>query len=149
MLTLALLLLTAPEGRLDLVCLGRGSANKQTSSSVYMSDSWGNSASGNITGNRSVPFDDQVNLWINETEGRLRMPRTMLPLIRGGDDGWFKIKDIAITESEIRGSVAVNLINNPKLVIDRRTGIIRLSGKAGRYVGECERYTPGEMPQRF
>ena len=30
-------------GRIDLVCLGAGSANKQTSTSVYGSDNYGNS----------------------------------------------------------------------------------------------------------
>lgn len=149
MLTLAIAMAASLEGRLDLVCLGRGSANKQTQSHAYVTDSYGNSAWGNVTGNRSVPFADQVNLWIVGDEGRLRMPRTMLPPLRGGEDGWFKIKSIEVTEHEIRGSVAVNFINNPKMTIDRRTGVISLSGKAGDYIGECERYTPNQMPNRF
>jgi len=149
MLTMLIAMAAAYDGRLDLVCLGQGSANKQTSSSAYMYDSSGNSAWGNVIGNRSVPFADQVNLWIEGDEGRVRMPRTMLPPIRGGEDGWFKIKDLEVTDDEITGSVAVNLLNNPKMIIDRRTGLIRLSGKAGNYIGECERYVPSSMPQRF
>lgn len=149
MLTIAILLASGIDGRLDLVCLGRGSANKATSSSAYVQDNYGNSAWGNVVGNRSVPFADQVNLWIDGADGRLRMPRTMLPAVRGGEDGWFKIKDIEVTDDEIRGSVAVNFINNPKLTIDRRTGVISISGKAGDYIGECERYNPGEMPNKF
>lgn len=77
------------------------------------------------------------------------MPRTMLPPLRGGEDGWFKIKNLEVSDNEIAGSVAVNFINNPKLIIDRRTGLLRLSGKSGDYVGECQRFTPGDMPQKF
>lgn len=149
MLSMFLALAAAYDGRVDLVCLGQGSANKQTNSNAYVYDSNGNSAWGNVIGNRSVPFADQVNLWIEGGEGRVRMPRTMLPPIRGGDDGWFKIKDLKITDNEITGSVAVNVINNPKMIIDRRTGLIRLSGKAGDYIGECDRYVPSAMRQRF
>lgn len=149
MLALAIALSASIEGRLDLVCLGRGSANKPTSSTAYVTDNHGNSASANVIGNRTVPFDDQVNLWIEGSDGRIRMPQTMLPPLRGGEDGWFKIKNLEVSENEITGSVAVNVINNPKLVVDRRTGLIRLSGKAGNYIGECQRFTPGDMPQKF
>jgi hypothetical protein len=96
-----------------------------------------------------VPFEDQVNLWINGDEGRLRLPRAMLPAIRGGEDGWFKVKSIKITENEITGSVAVNLVNNPKLRIDRVTGAISISGKAGDYSGRCERYDPATVQRAF
>lgn len=149
MISMLLAMAATMEGRLDLVCLGQGSANKQTSSSAYVTDNYGNSAWGNVVGNRSVPFADQVNLWIEGDEGRLRMPRSMLPPLRGGEDGWFKIKDLSVTDDEITGSIAVNFINNPKMIIDRRTGLIRLSGKAGDYIGECERFIPSAMPQRF
>jgi hypothetical protein len=114
-----------------------------------MTDNYGNSASANITGNRSVPFADQVNLWVEAGDGRIRMPQTMLPPLRGGENGWFKIKNLEVSDNEITGSIAVNFINNPKLIIDRRTGLIRLSGKAGDYVGECQRFTPQDMPQKF
>src|SRR5690606_11449569 len=77
--------------RLDLVCLGAGSANQRSAATVNAWNSSGDYGTANIVGNRSVPFDDQVNLWIEGEEGRVRMPRAMLPAIRGGEDGWFKI----------------------------------------------------------
>lgn len=83
--------------QLNLICGGEGSANQQTTSSVY---AWGNGGSGNVTvnGTRSVGFGDEVALWIEGGEGRLRMPRAMLPPIRGGENGWFKLKSIVITD---------------------------------------------------
>jgi len=149
---LALLLMAADidaADRLDLVCVGAGSANKQSNSSVYVQNNYGDSAWGNVVGNRSVPFDDQVNLWIEGDEGRLRMPRVMLPLIRGGDDGWFKIKSVTVGQWEITGSVAVNFMNNPKFRIDRRNGFITMSGKSGHYSGRCSKYDPDSTAVKF
>lgn len=138
----------APQ-RLDLVCLGAGAANRQTNSTVNSWNSNGNFGTANVVGNRSVPFDDQVNLWIENGEGRIRMPRAMLPAIRGGEDGWFRIKSVEIADNEIRGSISVNPINNPKLRIDRITGAISISGKAGDYSGRCQRYDPETVQRAF
>ena len=135
---------------LHLVCLGAGSANKPHSTSVRMSDSSGNFAWGEAVGRRSVPFEDQVNVEIREAGGsRIRMPRTMLPPIRGGEGGWFKLKNLKVSDAEITGSAAVNLINKPKVRIDRITGTISLSGRAGHYSGECQAYDPATAPRKF
>lgn len=133
----------------NLVCLGAGSANRFTNSTVNAWGSGGDFASANIVGNRAVPFDDQVNVSITGDEGRIRMPRAMLPPLRGGEDGWFKIRSIKISENEITGSVAVNVINNPKLRIDRLTGAISISGKAGDYSGRCSPYDPQNVQRAF
>lgn len=134
---------------LHLVCLGAGSANKQHTSSAYFSASDGSSAWGNVVANRAVPFEDQVNIDILGGEGRVRMPRTMLPLLHGGDGGWFKLKNVKVTDNEITASAAVNPINNPKVRIDRLTGNLSMSGKAGDYNGECQPYDPSTAQRKF
>jgi hypothetical protein len=136
-------------GRFDLVCLGAGAANRQSTATVNAWDSNGGFGSANVIGNRTVPFDDQVNLWIEGEEGRIRMPRAMLPVIRGGEDGWFKVRSIEIGKDEITGSIAVNPFNNPKLRIDRLTGAISISGKAGDYTGRCQKYDPETVQRAF
>lgn len=135
--------------RFDLVCLGAGAANRQSNATVNAWDSSGNFGTANVIGNRSVPFDDQVNLWIDGDTGQIRMPRAMLPAIRGGKDGWFTVKSIKITDSEITGTVAVNPLNSPKLRIDRLTGAISISGKAGDYAGRCQKYDPETVQRAF
>ncbi|MWV27477.1 hypothetical protein [Aurantiacibacter rhizosphaerae] len=135
--------------RFDLVCLGAGAANRQATATVNAWDNQGGFGSANVVGNRSVPFDDQVNLWIEGEEGRLRMPRAMLPAIRGGEDGWFRVSSIEITPDEITGSIRVNPLNNPRLRIDRMTGAISISGKAGDYSGRCQRYDPETVQRAF
>jgi hypothetical protein len=109
----------------------------------------GSSASAQALGTRSVGFEDQVNLWIEGAEGRVRMPRTMLPPIRGGEDGWFKLKSIEVSDREITASIAVNVMNNPKLRVDRYSGNISISGKAGDFTGRCQPYDPATQRRAF
>lgn len=129
--------------------MGAGSANRQTNTFAYGATSYGASGWANIVGNRSVPFDDQVNVMIDGVEGQVRMPRSMLPPIHGGNDGWFKIKSMRLTENEITGSAGVNFANSPKIRIDRITGNISMSGKAGDYSGRCTRYDPATVQRAF
>lgn len=134
---------------LHLMCVGGGRANQATSSQTYVAGSNGASAWGTTNGIRSVPFDDRVNVEIYDDEGRIRLPRTMLPTIRGGKDGWFELENLKVTENEITGSAAVNVINSPKVRIDRLTGRISIAGKAGSYSGECQAYDPATTQRRF
>lgn len=144
---------------LNLTCFGGGSANKIAVTSVYGSNSGSGSVgttpfsyggSGNATAysRRQQGFQDQVDINLFSGDDRIRMPRTMLPAIRGGKDGWFKVKNVVADSRSIRGSVAVNFINNPKLHIDRTTGTISISGKAGDYAGQCEAASP-DAPAKF
>lgn len=136
---------------LHLVCLGAGSANRPSTTYGSVADNHGNAAWGQIVGQRTVPFDDQVNIEITdgERDGRIRLPRAMLPPIHGGDGGWFKLKNIRWSNSEITGSAGVNFINSPKVHIDRLSGHISISGKAGDYTGECQAYNPDTAARRF
>jgi hypothetical protein len=83
-------------------------------------------------------FQDRVEVRIAGNEGRIRLPGMMLPLVQGGDDGWLELRDLKLTDDAITGSAAVNLMSRPKVHIDRNTGTIRISGRAGSYSGTCE-----------
>lgn len=136
-------------GPLNLVCGGAGSANKPTSNQAFGSNNYGGTATATITGTRSVGFEDEVRLRIDGEIAELRMPRTMLPPLRGGKDGWFKLKNLKYTDGEITASVAVNPVNNPKLRLDRYTGAISISGKAGDYAGRCMKFDPANVERAF
>jgi len=135
--------------RLNLVCMGAGSANKATSAQVFGWNGNGNFGSANIIGNRAVPYEDQVNLWVEGGEGRVRLPRTLLPPLHGGEDGWFELKSVKVTSDAITGSVGINFANHPKLHIDRRTGRISIAGKAGDYAGVCTKFDPESVQRAF
>lgn len=135
---------TIQDNGLNLVCTGGGSANKITGGSVT---AWGNVAS--FIGQRNQGFADEVRLRLNNDEPRIRMPRTMLPPVHGGEDGWFKLKNVEYTEGDIIASIAVNALNNPKLRIDRYTGSISISGKAGDFTGQCQKFDPTTTERVF
>lgn len=143
-------------GRLDLVCGGSGTANKPTvvtgnSNSTYTGNGGfvTGSSKATVHGMRQQEFGDQVTLFIEGDEGRIRMPRAMLPALRGGQDGWFKLGDVEIKQNEITATVRVNFMNRPKLRIDRYTGAISISGKAGDYSGRCQHFVPEETKRQF
>lgn len=134
---------------LNLICVGGGAANQATVTQGYATNSYGESAQGQVIGTRSVGFDDQVVVELNGDTGRIRMPRAMLPTIRGGKDGWFAIEKIRTTDKEITGSVQVSVLNSPKLRIDRMLGMIAINGKSGDYSGRCEPYDPTTIQRKF
>jgi len=135
--------------RLSLVCGGGGSANKAMQSYGQAWNSEGDSASAVVTQQRAVGFEDQLQLWIEGDTGKARMPRAMLPPIRGGDNGWFDIKDIKVSDNEITGTITVNFMNKPKLVLDRLTGTASLAGKAGQFNGQCQKFDPNTAKRAF
>ena len=135
--------------RLSLLCGGAGMANKHSTTQAYGWNNSGDSADAIITSERSVGFEDQLQLWIEGGAGKARMPRTMLPPIHGGNGGWFDVKDIRVSDTEITGTVAVNALNHPKLVLDRLAGTVSLAGKAGQFNGRCQKFDPVNAQRAF
>jgi hypothetical protein len=136
-------------GRLHLLCVGGGYANKVDQSTAQAWNNYGDGVNATVQSQSRVGFDDQVQLWIEGDEGQILMPRTMLPPIRGGEGGWFKLGSIKFSENEIVGTVKVNPLNNPKVRLDRLTGAINISGKAGDFMGQCQKFDPGTVQRRF
>ena len=159
MLAMLMLLQATATPPLNLTCMGGGTANKVTVTNVYGTTSgsgsvgttpYSYSGSGNATayGRRQQGFADQVDIRLFGGDNRIRMPRTMLPPIHGGNDGWFRLKDVVADARSVRAKVAVNFMNNPKVFIDRVTGTISISGKAGDFAGQCE-VVSGDTPAKF
>ena len=159
MFTLIALLQVASAQPLNLTCMGGGTANKVSVTNVYGSTSgsgsvgttpYSYSGSGEATayGHRQQGFADQVDIRLFSGDDRIRMPRTMLPPIHGGSDGWFRLKDVVADARSVRAKVAVNFMNSPKMFIDRVTGTISISGKAGDFSGQCEAVS-NAAPVRF
>ena len=146
---------TASQQPLNLTCGGAGTANKiavatASSSGGFMGSVGTTPISGStygtttFTGKRQQGFEDQVDVRLFSGDDRIRLPRTMLPPLHGGSDGWFKLKNVVTDARSIRASAAVNFMNSPKVYIDRVTGTISISGKAGDYSGQCQLIDPNE-----
>ena len=99
-----------------------------------------------MMGQRQQGFSDQVDIRLFGGDDRIRLPRTLLPPLHGGNDGWFRLKNVVTDARSIHASVAVNFINSPKLFIDRVTGSISISGKAGDFTGRCEAVSNDAQP---
>ena len=130
------LLLQAPLP-LALTCGGDGSAIREDVSTVYGAQNSGNSAWPTAHDKRTEAFRDRVEVRIAGNQGKIRLPATMLPAIPGGDDGWFELGNLKLTDGTITGSAAVNPMSRPKVHIDRSTGAIRISGRTASYRGTC------------
>jgi hypothetical protein len=138
----------ASSGALQLTCLGAGTANKLKTATIFGGSNYSGSVGftpysgsssgwGTVLGSQDRPFEDQVDIRLFNGDDRIRLPRTMLPGIHGGDAGWFKLKNVVADARSIRAKAAVNFMNNPNVFIDRVTGTISISGKAGDYAGQC------------
>lgn len=150
--------LQAAEPPLNLTCFGQGTANKVSMATINSrANAYGSvgtvpySGSGNASSNIYLPrqqdFQDQVDLRLFAGDDRIRIPSTMLPPIRGGEAGWFKIKKLVADERSIKGKAAVNFMNNPNIHIDRVAGTITISGKAGDFFGRCQAVDANTKPQ--
>jgi hypothetical protein len=73
----------------------------------------------------------------------------MLPAIRGGKDGWFEVRHVKWSENEVTGTIQVNVLNSPKLRLDRLQGMIAINGKAGDFSGRCETFDPAAVQRKF
>lgn len=134
---------------LNLICGGGGSAAGTQVSNGFATDSSGNSATATIFSRRDRNFEDQVNVEIRDGQGRIRLPRTMLPPIHGGEDGWMRLTDIRETENEVTAKAVVNFMSRPNIRIDRISGTISISGRIGHFSGRCEAYDPDRVERRF
>jgi len=143
---------------LNITCLGGGTANKVTVATVNSYGSFsGNfgttpvygsgSESSTVMGTRQQGFEDQVDVRLFSGDDRIRLPRTILPVVHGGSDGWFKLKNVQADAHSIHASAAINFMNNPKVYIDRVSGTISISGKAGDYSGHCQAVAASATPQ--
>ena len=142
-ITSALEAQTPAQQPLNLTCVGGGTASKPTYADIE-----GDGGSATITSRHDQHIDDQTDIRLFNGDDRIRLPRTMLPPLHGGSDGWFKLKNDNADVRTIRANAAVNLMNNPKVYIDRVTGTISISGRAGDYSGQCEAIDPN-APTKF
>jgi hypothetical protein len=148
-LALAAAAQAAAQQPLNLTCMGGGTAKKAATATVhhnsYVSGFAGPTmVSGTVSGNSTViiprdeQFNDQVDVQLFSGNDRIRLPRITIPTFHGGNDGWFRLKNVVADARAIRASAYVNFMNNPKVFIDRVTGTISIFGSDGDYSGQCQ-----------
>jgi hypothetical protein len=133
---------------LHLICAGGGSSHAQESATAVRDYDYAHPVE--ITGRVRVGFNDEVAVDIAGETGRIRVPDAMKPRIRsGGRDGWWELRNISVTDDEIRASFALNFMNHANVRIDRRSGNISIREMGASFNGYCNRYDPADTPMRF
>lgn len=105
LVVLAAAQVAAPQQPLELTCFGGGSANKPTTATANTNSTFSGLAGGTLVSGsgfdsttivipRKQDFSDQVDGRLFNGDERIRMPPTMLPMFRGGNAGWFKLKNV-------------------------------------------------------
>lgn len=95
-------------------------------------------------------YSDEVAVEISGETGRIRVPDGIKPQIRtGGEDGWWPLRNLEITDNEITGRISLNFMNRPRVRINRLTGRISINGRNGSFDGQCEAYDPQAVQRRF
>ena len=141
------LILFAPFGfsaNLDLVCGGYASVtNSQVSSStanVY-GDGSAVYGSGNTVTSSVKQVEAEVIFHLEDgyEEGYIQLPSVMRPPIGGRKKDKFELKDISVTDSEIKATFRINGLNKPKITISRITGRMEYKAFASprNFSGDC------------
>lgn len=131
------LLLAQASPPLELTCGGGGVANRVDTATVYGAENSGNSAWPTVHARHRESFADQAEIRIAGQDSRIRLPQSLVPSIQADASGWFALKDVMVTDTAITASASVNLMSAPKVHLDRNTGVLRISGRSGRFDGRC------------
>jgi hypothetical protein len=95
------------------------------------------------------PFSGTAQVDISGSLARVKLPKAMLPPISAGDDGWFTVRDLQVSDQEIAGKIHINFLNKPKVEIDRRSGVISIASGLNSFEGRCELLEEGEDGRKF
>jgi hypothetical protein len=127
---------------LDLTCGGIAKIPKVNGRTVSGAAGQGHAVGSASTASGSAP--DRVLVSSVGNTVRVRLPRSMIPPVHsGGDDGWWRLHNVQVSDVAISGNFRVNILNKPAVWIDRTTGNIEIDGsfKFG-FRGNCEVVDP-------
>ncbi|MBB5685399.1 hypothetical protein [Sphingobium boeckii] len=132
---------------LNLVCFGVGEKMTSEYKTDLVWDKYDHkyrSRDGITTGMKQM--DTAVTVQIDKGDGRIRLPKALVPPIAsGGDDQhWWQLNNIQMSANQISASYKLNGLNHPKLKIDRTTGEITIKGFGQDFHGRCDRLDPGQ-----
>ncbi len=126
----------APVGEMNLICRGQGTTMTATGRQTgVVRNNQGYAVQGQNVQESLVNYETTAGFRLTGGIATMRVPTMFLPPIAGGRGGWFKVKDLRVTDSEISGKVAINFMNTPSFRIDRITG--ELSTQYG-FQGQCD-----------
>ena len=133
---------------LHLICQGNGDHQVAHGSWATALTRHGSASAFRVSHSQDQ-FEEQMDVDIDGDAAKTRVPRRFLPPAHGGDGGWFETKELVVGDEAITGTVMINIVNHPKLRIDRRSGTIEMDGKVGAFAGQCHPYDPATAQRAF
>jgi hypothetical protein len=138
------------DSEIYLICHGTGTSPEISTDSIVISDLNGNMTTGTATRTRTVAQANTVRIKISGNSGRIQLPPDLIPPVNmGGQDGWWELKKLKKTEEIITAKFSLNIINNPKITIDRYTGEISFKALKRSFRGKCSPVPQDEIDQLF
>ena len=136
---------------LELICYGVARFSEDSTGKVTTDDGWGGRTDSTVTVSGRGQSNAALGIRIHdESWGEIKIPGELIPLLRSSSkDGWRPLSELALSETEIRARFVLNAINRPKVLIDRRTGFVELSGWGGGFRGNCEKAPDASAPKKF
>jgi len=124
---------------LVLICFGAGNRPR---TSVQPSYRWNESSNRWDWGSEIVSgtegFNSDVQVEIYGDHGRIHLgPKLVPPIHSGGSNGWWDLYNLVVSADTITASYRLNGMNKPRLTIDRRSGLIQLTG-GSPFSGQCD-----------
>jgi hypothetical protein len=135
---------------LTLSCDGQGSLAATQSTTVNQIDLKHKDQNqlGIVQTQTRRPFSGNGTVEISSGTGRMRIPDPMIPALMSGDTGgWYPIEDLFTNDREITGIVRINMLNKPKMRIDRMTGKLSMSGGLSDFAADCRAVEPQAKPK--
>ena len=108
-------------------------------------------ASGSATTYSKTKSEEMLRVRIDAggTTGKVKLARALIPPISRGKDGWWDFSQLTVGDDAIRGQISLNILNHPKIVIDRHTGDIDLTGLGETFSGSCEKAPETPEERKF
>lgn len=129
---------------LDLICAGEATVtdSKVSSSSAQV---YGQGTSAYGSGSTVTASDRQASAQVifhlddGFDNGFIQLPSVMRPPIGGKKKDKFELKNITVTDAEIKAEFRINFINKPKVTISRVTGKMEYKAMASpkNFSGDC------------
>ncbi len=124
---------------LTLVCYGEGRKPSVEARSGYQ---WDNDKKAFEPSYRvesgTQGFDSEVQVEVRGDQARIHLTGKLVAPLHSGDvDGWWALSNLIVSPDSITGQYRMNGLNSPRVVIDRRSGRLRIDG-IEHFRGECD-----------
>ena len=124
----------------QLSCDGIATSEEPDVQNAYVRDNKGNTVSGTIYGTNKSSLMENLQIIIDGKSGKIRLPQSLKPTLRGGQNGWYDLKNISVADDSITASAKVNLISSTRVFVNRFDGTVSLKTGAGTFFGKCSAY---------